>query len=169
MTGDYSSMETFAAWFCGIFYGGIWLVLIGAFLGLLMEWKSLKKHPKYAKETESSDDFLVESDRVLEQIRKRISEAGACSIFTKEELKAFDDLKDSSEVASLFRFAHFAGCHLTFEQDECDWKDDPEYLNPDVFKTDLGEASALRKERKWNGYKRYYDPPRSRRDRALGR
>lgn len=35
--------------------------------------------------------------------------------------------------------------------------------------TDLGEASALREERKWNGYKRYYDPPRSRRDRALGR
>lgn len=169
MTGDYTSMETFAMWFCGIFWGGIWLALVGAYLGLLMEWRSLNKQPDYQEGSEPSDDFMVEKDRVLEQIRKRIAEAGVCSTFLKEELKAFEDLKDSSEVASLFRFAHFGGCHLTFEQDGCEWKDDPEYLNPEVFKTDIDEASALREERKWNEYKRYYDPPRSRRDRALGR
>lgn len=169
MIGDYSSMETFAMWFGGIFWGGIWLWLIGAYIGLLMEWRSLKKQPGYENKTEPSDDFMVEKYRVLELVRKRIAEAGFCSIFLEEELKAFENLKDSSEVASLFRFAHFGGCHLTFEQDECEWKDDPEYLKSDVFKTDLGEASELREERRWNEYKRYYDPPRSRRNRALGR
>lgn len=169
MVGYYSSMETFAMWFCSIFWGVIWLAMIGAYLGLLMEWRSLKKQPDYESETQPSDDFMVEKDRVLEQVGKRIAEAGACSIFLKEELKDFENLKDSSEVASLFRFAHFGGCHLTFEQDECEWKDDSEYYKSNVFKTDLGEAAALREERKWSHYKRYYDPPKSRRDRALGR
>lgn len=169
MTGDYSSIETFAKWFCGIFLGTIWLVLILGCWGILLEWLELKKRTVYTKKTEPSNDFVVEKNRVLDLIRERRGTDGACSTFTKEELKAFENLKDSSEVASLFRFAHFGGCYLTFEQDECEWKDDPEYLDPNVFKTDLGEASALREERKWNQYKRYYDPPKSRRDRALGR
>lgn len=169
MTGDYSSMEIFAKWFCGLFYGGMWLALAGAFFGLLKDWRSLGKRSEYAKETEHSDDFMQERDGVLEMIRKRAAEADVCTVFSEEDLEDFEDLKDSSEVASLFRFAHFAGCHMTFEQDECDWKDDPEYLNPDVFKTDLGEAADLLEQRKWNEYKRYYDPPKSRRDRALGR
>ena len=169
MMGEDNLLILLAGLFSYIFWGGIWLCLIGAYLGLLMEWRSLKKQPDYEGESEPSDDFMVEKDRVLEQIQKRIDEAGVCSIFLKEELKAFENLKDSSEVASLFRFAHFGGCHLTFEQDECEWKDDPEYYKSNVFKTDLGEAAALREERKWSHYKRYYDPPRSHRERALGR
>lgn len=169
MMGDGNFLISLAILVSYVIHGGIWLVLIGAYLGLLMDWRSLKKQPDYESETQPSDDFMEEKERVLEQVRKRIAEAGACSIFLKEELKAFENLKDSSEVASLFRFAHFGGCHLTFEQDECEWKDDPEYYRSNVFKTDLGEAAALREERKWSHYKRYYDPPRSRRERALGR
>lgn len=169
MIGDYSSIETFAAWFCGIFWGVLWLALICGFMGLLREWKSLKKRTGYIKNSEPSNDFMDEMNRTLELVQKRTGKDEMCTIFTKEELKAFEKLKDSSEVASLFRFAHFGGCHLTFEQDEYTWSADPEYLDPDVFKTDLGEASALREERKWYQYKRYYDPPKSRRDRTLGR
>lgn len=169
MMGEDNLLIFLAGLFSYVILGGIWIVLIGAYLVLLMEWRSLKKQSDYESKTQPSEDFMIEKDRVLEQIGKRIAEAGVCSIFLKEELKDFENLKDSSEVASLFRFAHFGGCHLTFEQDECEWKCDSEYYKTNVFKTDLGEASALREERKWSHYKRYYDPSRSRRERALGR
>ena len=169
MIACYSSMETFSMWFCVIFLGGIWLALIMGYLGLLIEWKSLKKQKEYTRESEPSNDFIIERDRVLELIQERMGEETDSSIFLKDDFKAFRNLKDSSELASLFRYAHLGGCYLTFEQDECNWKDDPEYFNSRVFKTDLGEAYALLEEKKWSRYKRYHDPPKSPRERAMGR
>ena len=147
--------------FWGIPVAILWLVAIGAV------WSGRKNSKRdLEKNSKPSDDFMVESRRVIDFIKER-DEFVTAGLLSKEERKELDELYDSSGVASLFRFAHYAGYHITYEQNECKWSDDPEYLDPKVFKTDMGEAAALREERKWNQYKRYHDPPMSERERLL--
>jgi hypothetical protein len=164
----YSAIETFSMWFCVLFYGGISICFIAAWVSLYFEWKAVGKEC-FLKDSEPSDDYLIERDKVLTAINERIGEYSSCDFICAAELKELASLKDSSEVASLFRYAHFAGFHLTFEQNEQEWNSDPEYLDPNVFKTDMKEATALREEREWNRYKRHYDPPKSPRDKVLAR
>ena len=138
-----------------------WFMIIGT---VWLSKKNAKMEPK--KKSQPSDDFMVESRRVINFIKERDGLV-TTGLLSKEEKKELEELYDSSGVASLFRFAHYAGYHITFEQNECKWSDDPEYLDPKVFKTDMGEAAALSEERMWDQYKRYHDPPMSERERLL--
>ena len=116
--------------------------------------------------SEPSEDFIEEREDVICIIAERLA---YFEVRGSEGEGLFDSgkLKQNSDIASLFRYAHFAGCHITFEADTCEWREDPEYMNPDVFKTDMGEAADMRDQRYMQRYKRYYDPPRSQRDRKL--
>ena len=116
--------------------------------------------------SDPSEDFMEEREDVIRIISERLA---YFEIRGSDGDGLFDSkkLKQSSDIASLFRYAHFAGCHITFEADTCEWADDPEYMNPDVFKTDIGEAADMRDQRYLQRYKRYYDPPKSKRDRLL--
>lgn len=118
------------------------------------------------QDSEPSDDFMEEREDVIRIIAERLAYFGIRGA-EGEGMFDYKKLKQSSDIASLFRYAHFAGCHITFESDTCEWKDDPEYLNPDVFKTDIGEAADMRDQRYMQKYKRYYDPPCSQRDRRM--
>lgn len=118
------------------------------------------------KRSEASDNYLTEMDNVIRMVRDRLWSRPAVS---EKDRKEFERLCDSSDIASLFRSAHNAGFHLTFEQNECEWQDDAEYDDSDVFKTDLKEAADMIEQKKWNKYKRYHDPPCSRRDRRIGK
>lgn len=147
-----------------VFWVWPWLSILGVYQSY-----KLAERKNYPKKSNESEDFMIEREGVLEIIQSRIDRDAGLGLISSAERKEFAEIYDSSEVASLFRCAHYAGFHLTFEQDECGWNSDREYLDPDVFKTDMNEAATLRKERELNEYKRYYDPPKSRRDRALGR
>ena len=122
------------------------------------------KNVEPVKKSLISDSYLDEMESVVRIIEER---TGLMPVITSESQKDLDSLRVSSDIASLFRKAHQAGCHITFEQNTVAWKDDPEYLDPDVFKTDMSEAADMRDQRSVQKYKRYYDPPRSRRDRKL--
>ena len=112
-------------------------------IGNYLEWKkSLGVNP--VKRTEPSDDFLEEKKRMTDIIRER-HEFG--DVMTKNAADEIWRLEVSSDVASLFRLAHLGGCHITFEQNSCEWHQDSEYLDPDVFKTDMGEAADMREQR----------------------
>lgn len=158
-------IDIFLVVFCGFWV----LVIIAGISGSIYNYLSWKKveGTEPAKRTEASDNFLIEMKRVLHFIEIRIRQVD--DPYSKDEEEEVKDLYISSEVASLFRCAHYAGYHITFEQNETEWSCDPEYLDPDVFKTDMKEAAALREEWKWNEYKRYFDPPKSKRERALGK
>lgn len=150
-----------------LFYGILILGMYGAAYDNYNRWKQTKNR-KLPKKSEPSNDFMEERSRILRVIKDRLSfDVTGNSFLSKDEREQLYQLDESSEFASLVRYAHFAGYHLTFEANEIRWGDDPEYLNPEVFKTDMKEAEALHEERKWNQYKRYYDPPVSKRDRIL--
>ena len=60
-------------------------------------------------------------------------------------------LDESSEIASLIRYAHFAGCHIWIER----IPEDAEMAEEeDLFVTDLKKAAETREERKWSRYRR---------------
>ena len=154
-----------------IFVYGFLVVMVLLFLGevavcidVYLKWKKVKD-VEPLKRTDPSDNYLTEMNNVLDMIKERWE---VLSVAAKEDKQEFDCMSDSSDIASLFRKAHQAGFHVTFEQNDARWEDDPEYFNPDVFKTDLGEAADIREQRQWHRYKRYKDPIRSKRDRALG-
>ena len=149
-----------------LFYGVLIIGPIVAFVSARIERKKEEKSDRTCRQaSESSDDFMQERKDVIRIVGERLAYFG--SMGKGEYTFNAQELKQSSDIASLFRYAHFAGCHITFEADICEWKDDPEYLNPDVFKTDIGEAADMRDQRYMQKYKRYYDPPRSQRDRKL--
>lgn len=156
-------METFVDLACilaVLFWVLVAVVGFAVAIGNYLEWKkSLGVNP--VKRTEPSDDFLEEKKRVTDIIRER-HEFG--DVMTKNAADEIWRLEVSSDVASLFRIAHFGGCHITFEQNSCEWQQDSEYLDPNVFKTDMGEAADMREQRGWQEYKRYHDSPKSRRD-----
>lgn len=162
------SMETFGEIFLTIF-GLFWVLVTVVFIlcayDNYYQWKK-NKMCGFAKSSQTSDDFSIERKNILFVVRQRRYAVETETEELKEEMAA---LEDSSEFASLVRCAHYAGCHISFEQNEQGWSSDPEYLDPNVFKTDMGEAAALREEREWDGYKRYFDPPMSKRDRMLNR
>lgn len=148
----------------------LFVFVIGPTIALIGVWihYCFNRNLNLPKRTEPTDDFMEQASRILDILEER-NRMLTVSCFSKDEDRILKELRDSSDVASLVRYAHFAGYHITFEETKCDWKDDPEYYDSKVFKTDLGEAEDLREEMRWNGYKRYHDPPKSPRDRALGR
>ena len=146
-------MDVFAICFCTLFWGVLWLMVASAYTRLYKDWKSLGVG-RMEERTEPSEDYMEERQRVLEMIMERLTAMGDSRITCMNgESKPFVHLEDSSEVASLFRFAHFGGCHLTFEQD-ADGEDLEEGC-PDVFKTDLKKAAEHREGKKWERYRRY--------------
>lgn len=150
-----------------ILFYGFWALVVAAgvfvSVGNYLSWKNARGTIP-VKKTEPSVNFYIEMNRVLQIIEERMNMGFSRG---KGDARKMKGLKDSSEVASLFRMAHYAGYHLTFEQNEIAWSDDPEYLDRNVFKTDLEEAADLREERIWSQYKRYFDPPKSKREREL--
>ena len=153
--------------FLFLFYGILILGMYGAAYDNYIRWKQMKDR-ELPKKSKTSNDFIEERSEILRIIESRLAfDVPGNSFLSKDEREQLYRLWDSSEIASLVRYAHYAGYHLTFEANECSWEDDCEYFNPNVFKTDMGEAKNLREERYWNRYKRYFDPPKSKRDRAL--
>lgn len=163
--GDMEFWDWFYMCFLIVLFLVLWVGPWLAMLGVHMEWKSFK-NKTIVKKSEESDDFMTERNGVLELVQSRIG----CDVGLAEESKEyrlFSELFDSSDIASLFRCAHYAGYHLTFEQNECEWPSDSEYLDPKVFKTDMREAADFRKEMEESRYKRYFDPPKSKRIRMM--
>ena len=159
-----SGVEIFAMIVCIVVWGIPCAVCASGLVSLYFEKKKLEKS-FFCGKTLPSDDFMVARAESLDLLKERL---GIGDSITGFDLRIdFDRINDSSELASLFRYAHFAGYHITIERDDMEWKDDPEYLDPDVFKTDMGEAADMRDQRYMQKYKRYYDPPRSQRDRKL--
>lgn len=162
-----STMDMIACIVGVIVFGGLTVASLICGVSSYLGWKRVK-NAEPPKRSEPSDDFKTESERVIGIMFER-NEFSSGVLLSEKELPDLENLKTSSSFASLVRYAHFAGYHLTFEENEQEWSCDPEYLDPSVFKTDLKEAAALREERKWDRYKRYFDPPKSLRDKALGR
>lgn len=161
-------MITFLEVFATVFFGIVALMAVLCVVLIFdeyLEWKRYRVRG-LSKKSKKSKDFMTEKESILFIIQERREAVCVNRDSIAEEM---DKLNESSEFASLVRCAHYAGYHLTFEQNECKWSADPEYLDPDVFKTDMKEAAALREEREWSEYKRYFDPPRSPREKALGR
>ena len=161
-------METFAMIFVTAFMIVMAIIILGGVGNCYIIYRGWKRveGTEPVKRSAPSDNYLTEMDNVVGMIRERMS---LRPVVLDDDRKEFDRLCDSSDIASLFRSAHNAGFHLTFEQNECDWEDDAEYLDEDVFKTDMKEAADMREQRRWQSYKRYNDPPCSKRDRRLGR
>lgn len=150
--------------FCIVVIGFFSLLPIVAVWGYYDDKKRMKEL-KFEEKSKLSDNFMDERKQVLDLLSKRLFVGGiSCTIAIHNE---FDRIVSSSEVASLFRFAHFAGCHITYEQNNCEWQHDAEYLDSSVFKTDMYEASDMRDQKYMQKYKRYFDPPISKRDRVL--
>lgn len=152
--GNYDSLETFGLCI-GIIYCCSLLIL--PWLCLLvghLEWKKMRRK-RFERKTVPSDDFIVETKQILDIIQERLDGVPCGSgLMSEEDRKAFADLKDSSEVYSLARYAHYAGFHLTFEQLPDDGVD-AEENDPDVFKTDMRKAAASLEEKEWAPYRRY--------------
>lgn len=152
--GSYQTFETFILWFDLIFLG---LVLVIPWLCLLteyLEWKKMRRK-QFERRTVPSDDFMVETRQILDIIQDRLDGVPCGSgLMSKEDRKAFAELRDSSEVYSLARYAHYAGYHLTFEQ-QPDGGVDLDADNPDVFKTDMRKAASSLEEKEWAPYRRY--------------
>ena len=161
-------METFAMIFVTAFMIAMAIIILGGVFGCYdnySNWKR-KQGTEPVKRSAPSDNYLTEMENVIGVIRERL---WVRPVVAEDDRKEFERLCDSSDIASLFRSAHNGGFHLTFEQNECEWEDDAEYCDEDVFKTDMKEAADMREQKRWQSYKRYYDPPRSLRDRRLGR
>ena len=128
------------------------------------EWKFLK-HTELIEKSAPSNDFVIEMQNVLDIVKGRVN----VSINNDKERmnKILNDLYNSSDIASLFRNAHRSGFHITFEQGKTEWELDPEYYDPNVFKTDKYEAAAYREDRELLSYKRYFDPLMTKRDKIL--
>lgn len=162
-----STMDIIAWVVSTIVFGGTTIGGISWALSSYMGWKKVE-NAEPPKKSEPSENFKTESERIIDILFER-NEFCSGDLFSKEDLSDLESLRTSSSFASLVRYAHFAGYHLTFEQNEQEWSSDPEYLDKNVFKTDLKEATALRGEQERNRYKRYFEPPRSSRDKVLSR
>lgn len=151
---DYQVFETIGFIVGFTYFGSLlflpWLCLLVGHL----EWKKMRRK-QFERETVPSDDFMEETRQILDIIQERLDGfPGGSGLMSKEDRKAFAELRDSSEVYSLARYAHYAGFHLTFEQLPDDGVDTEEN-DPDVFKTDMAKAAASLEEKEWAPYRRY--------------
>lgn len=148
---EYGALTVFVYWVCLIILA---LIFFGFLSMLIGEVRKL--YPAtvvdFPVKSEESDDFMVESERILEAVRARQKAYG----FIKDaRMEEYECLEDSSQVASFVRYAHYAGYHVTFEQMPEPGAVDPEEGNPDVFKTDMAKAAASLEQRRWTRYRRY--------------
>lgn len=162
----YEVFDAVAMWIWFTLWGTAILCSVSYIVVTVMKW-SQRKGIAPPKRSDMSDDFALESRRVLDVIRERDEFGTAGNLLSDKNRAELDSLYDSSEFASLVRFAHYAGYNLSFEEWGCEWEDDPEYLDPGVFKTDMKDAASKREAEKLNRYKRYFDPPKSKREQAL--
>lgn len=162
----YEVFDTVAMWIWFALWGVAILFSVSYIIVTVLKWIQ-REGTAPSKRSETSDDFALESRRVLDAIRER-DEFGTAGNFLSEKQRAdLDALYDSSEFASLARFAHYAGYNLSFEECDCEWEDDPEYINPEVFKTDMRDLASKRDADRLNRYKRYFDPSKSKREQVL--
>lgn len=159
-------METFEEIFA-IVFGVFWAIVavifaIATYGDYFLAQKNRNK--VYPKESDTSNDFMKERENILCVLQDRMEENGALS---KQESEFMAKINDSSEFASLIRSAHYAGFSVSFEQNEGPWEEDPEYLDENVFKTDLLEAADLRREKELERFKRNQGPLVSKRERVI--
>lgn len=144
-----------------IFGGGTILLMVFFLVAILYtgidnmtSWEKLKKKG-FRKGTEETDDFLEENSRILDIVAERMEcEASVFLNGNKKEIPTVEELRDSSEIASLSRYAHFGGIYITVEQIPQDGSD-PDDGDPNVFKTDMAKAAESREERLEDKYSRY--------------
>lgn len=162
----YEVFDTVAIWMWFTLWGALILGSIYGIIVMVLNWIQ-KKSTVPPKRSGMSDDFVLEDRGVLDVIRERDEFGTAGNLLSDKQRAELNSLYDSSEFASLARFAHYAGYNLSFEECDCEWEDDPEYLDPEVFKTDMRDAASKREAERLNRHKRYFDPPKSKREQAL--
>ena len=126
---------------------GTCILIFGVFpfvtaMASLADWL-IVKNKKFVSKSTPSDDTVQEMKNILEIIQTRNDVVSG--VLSKKQSKKLEELKLSSELASLIRYAHFAGYNLTYEQDD-------ESNDPADFKTDLRRAAV---EHRNNECKRY--------------
>lgn len=119
-----------------ILYGAC-ILIVGVFpfvtaMASLVYWL-IVKNEEFVRKSAPSDDTVQEMKNILEIIQTRNDVV--VGVLSKKQSKKLEELKLSSELASLIRYAHFAGYNLTYEQDD-------ESNNPADFKTDLRRAAV---------------------------
>ena len=136
-----------------LFLVSILVAILYTAIGNMVSWKKLKRKG-FMKRTEETDDFMEENRRILDLVEERMDcEANVFQYGGKKESPTVQELRDSSEIASLSRYAHFGGVYITVEQIPSDGSDADDG-DPNVFKTDLSKAAENREKRKWEPYRR---------------
>lgn len=129
----------------------IWSLWVALFVGLgvseLRKWKR-RAADRPGVSSGTSSDFKESFRQMHDFLRKDAD--GDVHILDKNNDYRYV-LDESSEIASLIRYAHFAGCHIWIER----IPEDAEMAEEeDLFVTDLKKASETREERKWSRYRR---------------
>ena len=115
------------------------------------EWRR-NRNKDFPVRSDESDDFMVASNSIINVIQERLEMSGPIS---KQDSEILCNLKDSSDLFSLVRCAHYAGFHITFEQATAEGEVDPDDGDPNIFKTDLKKAAKSIEDKKWAQYRRY--------------
>ena len=145
--------DLFFGWVSVIFFSLSLAVVMHAGIKNKVSWNRLKKRG-YSKRTEATNDFMEENKRLVDLVEERLEyEANVFSGGNKKDVPTIQELRDSSEIASLSRYAHFGGVYITVEQIPADGED-PDEGDPDVFKTDMARASENRERRRMELYRR---------------
>lgn len=129
----------------------IWTLWVALFVGLgvseLRKWKR-RVAEGIDKDSGTNCDFKEAFRQMHDFLRKDAD--GDVHILGKGNDYRYV-LDESSEIASLIRYAHFAGCHIWIER----IPEDAEMAEEeDLFVTDLKKAAETREERKWSRYRR---------------
>lgn len=127
------------------------LLIIATTIYSHFEWRR-NKNKDFPVRSDESDDFMVASNSIINVIQERLEMSGPIS---KQDSEILCNLKDSSDLFSLVRCAHYAGFHITFEQATAEGEVDPDDGDPNIFKTDLKKAAESIEDKKWAQYRRY--------------
>lgn len=163
----YEVFDAVSMWIWFALWGIAILCSVSYIIATIQTWIQ-RRGTEPPKRSELSEDFVLESRRILDVIRERDEFGTAGNLLSGERRAELDALYYSSEFAGMVRFAHYAGYNLAFEEWESEWEDDVEYFNPEVFKTDMGDAASKREANRLDGYKRHLEPPKSKREQVLG-
>lgn len=130
-----------------VFFGLVAVLLLGQGISDIRKWKR-RVSEGIDKDSGTSCDFKESFRQMHDFLRKDAD--GDVHLLDKDNDYRYV-LDESSEIASLIRYAHFAGCHIWIER----IPEDAEMAEEeDSFVTDLKKAAETREERKWSRYRR---------------
>lgn len=130
-----------------VFFGLVAVLLLGQGISDIRKWKR-RVSEGIDGDSGTSSDFKETFWLMHDFLRKDTD--GDVHLLDKDNDYRYV-LDESSEIASLIRYAHFAGCHIWIER----IPEDAEMAEEeDLFVTDLKKAAEAREERKWSRYRR---------------